>query len=453
MANTNNSRVIDENTPLMMLAGPMFGEMLLNILVNGADTMMLSNYSNPAAGAVGNANQVMFFLIITFNIIATATSVVVAQYLGAKQYEKMNTIYSLAVIVNFVVGILFSALFVSCKDLVLTAINLSPEMRPHAATYINIVGGTMFVLACHNVIIQILRCNGFAKIGLVISVAINVINIVGNYVFLYGPLKHLGLGVAGVAISTVLARVVALLIAVGYFIAKKIGKISFRYIRPFPTEMLVKMIKIGLPSAGESMSYNLYQILLTRFVNTFGMDATNAKVFSNQLVSLSMVFSNQAALATQIIVGHLIGEGKEDAAYKRVFQTLKITLPLTIFLSIVNVSLSPITLRFFTKDVNIIKLGTTIMFIDIFIEVGRCLNMTFVNSLKAAGDYIFPLVAGIIIMWGVGATVGYTMGFTVGLGAAGVFIGTAADENLRGIITVIRWVKQSWRGKSVVTKD
>lgn len=447
------NRVIDEHTPLMLLAGPMFGEVLLNILVNGADTMMLSNYSTDSAGAVGTANQIMFFLIITFNIIANATSVVVSQYLGAKKYKEMNTIYSLAVIVNFIVGIVFSGLFVLARNPILAAVRLDTAMRPYACTYMLIVGGTLFLLACHNVVIQILRCNGYAKIGLVISIVINIINILGNYLFLYGPLSYLKLGVAGVALSTVAARVVALVIGLVYFFYKKVGKIGIRYIRPFPTRMLIKMVKIGLPSAGESMSYSMYQLLLTSFVNGFGVEATNAKVFSSQLVSLSMVFSNQAAMATAIITGHLVGEKKEEAAYKRVYQTLRISLPLTIGLSLINWLLSPYTLRFFTHDANIIKLGSCIMLIDIFIEIGRCLNMTFVSSLKAAGDYMFPLWAGIILMWGVGATVGYSMGVLAGIGAAGIFIGTASDEILRGFVTMHRWKKQRWRGKSVVSEN
>ena len=86
----NVSKEIDENTPLLFLAGPMFMEQLLNILVNNIDTLMLSHHSEIAVGAVGNSNQVMFLMILLFNIIATATSVVVAQYLGAKQNDKMN---------------------------------------------------------------------------------------------------------------------------------------------------------------------------------------------------------------------------------------------------------------------------------------------------------------------------------------------------------------------------
>lgn len=84
------TRVIDETTPLLVIAGPMFVELLLNIFLNNIDTIMLSHYSENAVGAVGNANQVMFLIIMLFNIIATATSVVVAQYLGAEQFDKMN---------------------------------------------------------------------------------------------------------------------------------------------------------------------------------------------------------------------------------------------------------------------------------------------------------------------------------------------------------------------------
>ena len=102
------TKIIDEHTPLMVIAGPMFIELFLNILLNNVDTIMLSHFSEDAVGAVGNANQVMFLLIIMFNIIATATSVVVAQYLGAKEYEKMNMIYTLSMIVNLVVGIILS---------------------------------------------------------------------------------------------------------------------------------------------------------------------------------------------------------------------------------------------------------------------------------------------------------------------------------------------------------
>lgn len=446
-------RIIDEKTPLMFLAGPMFIETFLNILINNIDTLMLSHYSENAVGAVGNANQVMSLLIIMFGIIATATSVVVAQYLGAKKYDKMNMIYTLALIVNLVFGIVSSVGLVAAKQPLMSLLQVSKEMKPDAITYINIVGGFLFLQACYNVMIQILRCNGYSKVGMYISFIVNIVNIIGNYMFLYGPLKKLELGVMGVAFSTVAARVIALIAAIVIFYYKKIGKLKIRLLIPFPRKLLMQMIKIGLPSAGESMSYNLYQMLLLAVINTMGNEAVNAKIYCSSLISFAMVFSNTSAQATQIITGHLVGAQKEDLAYKRVFSTLKLTLPITIGLATINWIFSPLTLRLFTSNDDIIHIAFYIMLVDIFIETGRCLNMTFICSLKAAGDYIYPFVVGLIFMWGIGATVGIGMGVLAGLGVAGVFIGTATDECLRGLVVMNHWRSQKWRGKAIVDKE
>ena len=449
---TKANPVINEKTPLLVIAGPMFLELFLGTMLNNIDTLMLSHYDEYAVGAVGNANQIMFMLNILFNIIATATGVVVAQYLGAKQYDKMNTIYSLAVLFNATFGIILSAGIALANPFFMMLLHISPEMKDYAMTYIYIVGGGSFLMAVYNVMIQILRCNGYPKVGMYISLVINVINIGGNYLFLYGPLKELHMGVAGVAISTFVARTIAVIAAFVFFFGAKIGKISVRYLRPFPFSLLWKMIKIGLPSAGENLSYTMYQMMLLSFVNTMGNDSVNARVYCNSLISFAMLFSNASAMATQIITGHLVGAGKEDMAYRRVFKTLLTSMPITVSLAAINWLLCPITLKIFTQNETIIALGRMIMLVDIFLEIGRCLNMTFVCSLKAAGAYIFPLVIGLFTMWGLGLTCGYLMGVVVGLGVAGIYMGTATDECIRGLIVMYYWYKKKWYGKAVVDK-
>ena len=445
--------VINENTPLLVIAGPMFLELFLGTMLNNIDTLMLSHYDQYAPGAVGNANQVMFMLNILFNIIATATGVVVAQYLGAKQFDKMNMIYTLAVVFNATFGVILSVGIVLANPLFMALLKVSPEMRNYCMTYIYIVGGGSFLMAIYNVLIQILRCNGYPKVGMFISLVINIINIGGNYLFLYGGLRHLNMGVAGVAISTITARVIAVIAAFIFFYASKVGKIAPKYIRPFPLALLGKMIKIGLPSAGENLSYTMYQMCLLSFVNGMGNDAVNARVYCNALISFAMLFSNASAMATQIITGHLVGAGKEDLAYKRVFKTLLTSMPITVALASINRIICPYTLRIFTDNENIIALGCMIMFVDIFVEIGRCLNMTFVCSLKAAGAYIFPLVVGLFTMWGLGLTCGYAFGVLAGIGVAGVFMGTATDECIRGLIVMYYWYKKKWYGKAVVEKN
>lgn len=448
-----NTVVIDEKTPLMLLAGPMFLELFLNTMVNNVDTLMLSHYDEYAVGAVGNANTIMFMMNILFNVIATATSVVVAQYLGAKRFDKMNMIYTLSVIVNFVIGVFFSVAFCAANPFIMNFLHVSPEMRPYSMIYLYIVGGGGFLLALYNVMLQILRCNGYPKIGMYVTLAINVINIGGNYLFLYGPLAPLNIGVAGVAISTVVSRLIAVIAVFAFFFVKKIGKISLKYMRPFPGKLLGKMIKIGLPTAGENLTYNLYQTTLLSFVNAMGNDSVNARAYCNMLISFAMIFSNACAMSTQIITGHLVGAGKEETAYKRVFRTLLTSMPITIMLASINAVFCRYTLQIFTQNENIIALGQMIMIVDIFVEIGRCLNMTFVCSLKAAGAYIFPLIMGLLCNWGLGLTTGWLVGVYMGVGVAGIFAGTATDECIRGLIVMYYWYKKKWFGKSVVDKQ
>ncbi|MCR5269320.1 MAG: MATE family efflux transporter [Lachnospiraceae bacterium] len=451
--NKNTSIRIDENTPLLLLAGPMFLELFLNTMLNNVDTLMLSHYDEYAVGAVGNANNIMFMMNILFNVIATATSVVVAQYLGAKRYEKMNMIYTLAITVNFCIGVIISGLFCAANPLIMGFLHVSPEMRPHSMIYIYIVGGGGFITAVFNVMLQILRCNGFTKIGMWVTFAINIINIGGNYLFLYGPLKGLKMGVAGVAISTVTARFLAVCALIAFFYLSKTGRFALHYLKPFPGKLLVKMIQIGLPSGGENLTYNLYQTTLLSFVNTMGNNAVNARAYCNSLIAFAMIFSNAAGMSTQIITGHLVGAGKSDEAYRRVFKTLRTSLPITVALASINAVFCSYTLRLFTSNEHIIALGQAIMIADIFVETGRCLNLTFVNSLKAAGAYLFPLIMGILCNWGLGLTTGYLVGVALGVGVAGIYAGTATDECIRGLVVMYYWYKKKWLGKSVVESD
>ena len=441
---------INENTSMLVLAGPIFMELLLNILLSNVDTVMLSNYSQNSVGAVGNANQLMFMFIILFNVIAAATGVVVAQYLGAKKTENMNQIYSLAVIFNLVLGVLISIVAFSASGSLMKLLKVDASQVGDAVNYMKIVGAFLFLQAGYNVMVQILRCHGYTRVGMYISLSVNLINILGNWLFLYGPLKVLNLGVSGVAISTVTARIIALTVALIIFFRLKIGRISIKELNPFPGKIFVKMLRIGVPSAGENLVYSFYQLILMSFINPMGAAAANAKVYANTLMSFSVVFANAMAQATQIVTGHLVGAGREEAADKRVMKTLFTALPVSVLIATANCLLCPITLKLFNCDAQTVVLVRQILMVGIVLEIGRTTNLVVIGSMKAAGDVLFPVFVGMAVMWGVGITVGYSCGVLFSLGVAGVFMGTASDEYVRGIIALLRWRKGSWKGKTVV---
>lgn len=433
------------------LAWPIFVQSLLSMCLGYADTIMLSNYSDSSVGAVGNANQVMGFLTLAFTIISSATGVMVSQYLGANKKDQINQIYTVSIAFNLILSVLISAVIYLSSSALLTLMNVPAEMMADADTYMRIVGGFVFTQAVFSTFDQIFRSNGRTMIGMFLAFGMNIINIAGNFCFLYGPLRFLNLGVAGVSISTSVSRVIILIVAIIYFYKVIGGGISFKYLKPFPFEVLKKLLRLGVPTAGENISYNLSQILISIVVNTLGAVAINTRIYANILCNFAYMYALSMALATQIHVGHSVGAGDYDYAYRRVFKTMKTAIVVSGVIAALNYAVSPFTFGLFTSNADIISLGSQVMLVAVFLEFGRSTNLVIINSMKAAGDVKFPTILGIASMWGVSVLFSFLFGIVFGWGLVGVWIAMACDEVLRGVVVFIRWKRGTWRGKSVVS--
>ncbi len=445
--------VVDINTPLVKLAAPVFVQALLSMLIGYADSLMLTRYSDTAVGAVGNANQVLGFLTLAFTIISSAAGVVVSQYLGAKAIDKLSRIYTVALAFNFTLSLTISVIVFAGSRTLLGFMQLPAEMMPDAVSYMKIVGGFIFLEALTGTFFQILRSNGKVVFGMALSFATNIINIFGNYMFLYGPLKNLGMGASGVAVSSVFSRLVGIIVVFIYFKLKIEGDISLKYLFPFPKDILKSLLRLGIPTAGENISYNISQIVISALVNTMGIVAINTKIYCGTLTNFSYLYSISVAMATQIIVGHAVGAKEYDLAYKRVIRSVIPSVIVSVMIAVINLLLSPYTLAIFTDNTDAISLGRQIMFIAVFLEIGRTCNLIIINSMRASGDVKFPTMLGICSMWGVSVLFSFLLGVVLGLGLRGVWIAMAADEVVRGVIVTIRWKKGSWRGKRVVEDE
>ncbi len=457
MAAIETQNTDSKNMSLFKLGWPIFIQALLSMCLGYVDTLMLSKYSNEAVGGIGNANQIMGFLTLAFSIISSATGVIAAQYIGAKIKEKLNEIYTVSIAFNFVLsGAVSLIILFGCNGIV-KLMKVPTAMAPYAKDYMMIVGSFMFLQAIFDTFSQIFRSNGKTKIGMVISIGMNLVNIIGNYCFLYGPLKFLDMGVKGVAISTTASRIFAVITAIIFFIIKIDGKISLKYLNPFPKDILKKLLKLGIPTAGENISYNIAQLIIMVFINSFNSTVfTNTKIYCNILSNFAYLYSISAAMATAIIVGQAIGASEEDYAYKKVQKTLKGALIISIAIACVSFFISPLTLKLFTgssaDSAAIVALGGKIMFICIFLEIGRTTNLVIINSMRAAGDVKFPTYLGMASMWGISVLLGYILGIVFDFGLTGIWIAMALDEIIRAIVVYIRWNRGGWRGKSVVDK-
>ena len=123
----------------------------------------------------------------------------------------------------------------------------------------------------------------------------------------------------------------------------------------------------------------------------------------------------------------------------------------SISIAVLNWLASGFTFRAFTEDMAVVELASNMMFIAIFLEIGRTTNIVIINSMKAAGDVKFPTILAIFSMWGISVLLAYVLGIVMGMGLAGVWIGMACDEIFRGIIVFIRWQRGTWRGKRIVS--
>ncbi len=447
---SKNKDVVDINTSLFKLALPVFLQALLGMALGSVDTIMLSNYSNTAVGAVGNANQVLGFLTLAFTIISSATGVIVSQYLGAGEKGKISVIYTVSVGFNLVLSATISLIVFFGSTALLTLMQVPDEMMADAETYMRLVGGCIFLQALIDTFSQVLRSNGKVVFGMAISLVMNIVNVIGNYLFLYGPLSKYVTGSMCVAIPTIISRLLCLIMIGIYFHYKIEGNISLKYLKPFPKDIVKSLVKLGIPTAGENISYNISQLVISAFVNTLGVAAINARTYCNTLQNFSYLYSLAIAVATQIIVGHAVGAGKYDFAYKRVYKSILPAELVSVSIAIVNFLLSPLTLRIFDASDEEMALARTVMFIIIFLEVGRTCNLIIINSMRAAGDVKFPTYLGIVVNWGVSVLFAYIFGIYLQMGLRGIWIAMAADEIVRGVVVLIRWRRGSWRGKRVV---
>ena len=312
------------NSSVFKLAWPIFVQALLSMLLGYIDTLMLSGYDQTAVGAIGNANQILGFLTLAFTIISSASGVVVAQYLGAGKKDKINQIYTVCVAFNLALSLIVSGIVYVGSDGLMKLLNTPEAMMPDARSYMRIVGGFIFTQAVLDTMSRIFQSNGRTEFGMIISLGMNILNVCGNYLFLYGPLKSLGLGASGVAVSTTFSRIAGLCAAFVFFSAFIDGHISVKYLRPFPKDILKTLLRLGIPTAGENISYNISQLFVTGFVNTLGIAAINTKIYANILISFAYLYSVSVAMATTIIVGHAVGAGDYEVYLCAVFAFLRL---------------------------------------------------------------------------------------------------------------------------------
>lgn len=443
--------VAGQQFSMLHMTWPVFVELLLQMLVGNIDQIMLSHYNATAVAAVGNANQIMTTLILTFNVISLAATIMLSQYLGAKEYQKVEQIYTLAVCLNFLVSIVITVGLLVGADGLFQIMQVPTEARPEAKSYLII---TALSLPCQALMLTFsafLRAHARMLVIMISTGVINLINIVGNTAFIYGLGPIPQMGAAGAAISTSICRTVGMIMMMFAFFRSIPGaKISLRGLRPFPTDLLKRFLGIGIPSGGEGLSYNLSQSTSLIFVNMMGTYAVTTRMYAVMFAQVCYMLISAVSQATAIIIGYCVGAKEFDQADRQNWYVLKIFTPITIGISLVLAIFAKPLFGLFSIDPQVIALGQQVLMVEVLLEIGRCFNIVMVRNLQAVGDVKFPVLVGICSQWMIGVGVAYLLGIQLGLGLVGVWLAFMLDENVRAIIFSIRWKKGKWRNIKTV---
>ena len=435
---------------LASLAGPIFIETLLVMTLGAVDTFMLSRYSDNSVAAVGVVNQLMNLVFLLFEVISLGTSILCSQYIGAGRRDKVVQVVGISLMFNLLSGVILSSCLYLFADDMLLLMGLRPDLMSEGLPYMKIVGGFAFFQAISLSLSASLRSADKAKYPMYVSVVVNILNIIGNYTLIFGKFGMPALGVEGAAISTSVCRFVSVVILFVVLFKKHIPSFTKELFTPFPWVELKNLLKIGIPSAGEHFSYSLSQVVITYFINMISNQALATRSYVVNIVMFTYIFALSIAQGGAILIGHLVGMKKIKAAHAIGKRVMRLGVAMSVSLSLVTAIFGRHILGMLTTDPWIISTGATILWIEILLENGRALNFFGVNSLRSAGDIYFPVLVGLVVMWGLQVVGSYVLGISLGWGLIAMWAVFALDENIRGFIFLRRWNSFKWVGKSFI---
>lgn len=436
---------------LFYLTWPIFLEISLFMMMGIADTFMLSKISNNAVSGVGAANQYLHIVLLLLEVIGNGASIVVAQYIGSRKFFEASKVSALAITLNLVVGVVLSIAFVLFNGYMLKALNLQGEVLAYAQSYLGIVGGAIFLQAIINSLAAIIRVHGYTKEAMLIALGMNVIHIIGNYALIFGNFGMPALGVEGAAISTVVSRLLAVFVFFWVLYRIMAVKIAIKYYFSLSREFVRKILKIGIPSALEQVMYQSCQLVFLFYTTTFMGDAAlSARQYASNISMLIYLFAMAVGMGTAIMVGRLVGAGRPDDAYNRVWMSVRSASIGTLAVVVVVMLLREQLVGFFTDDAEVLRLGAQVLLYSLILETGRTINIIIVNSLRASGDAKYPLYVGMFTMVGMSLPLGYLFVAVLGMGLPGIWLAIAADEWIRAIIFYFRWKSRAWERHALV---
>ncbi len=425
---------------LPMLIGSIFQQ-----FYNTADSIIVGQFiGKDAMASVSGANPIMFLLMSLLMGVGVGFTILISQYYGAKDIEKVKKTINTVYIFVFIATLLITILGIILSKPILTLMKTPEDVLYQSQRYLMVIfSGTIFT-AGYNSISAILRGLGDSKTPLYFLILATVLNIVLDIVFIV----VFKIGVEGVAFATIIAQGVSFICSVVYLNkTHDILRIKLKEIR-YDKDIFILGLKLGIPSGLQQMLFGIGNVTLQSLVNSYGIEAMAAFGASSKIESFIALPIMNLGAAVSTFVGQNLGAGESDRVKKGVKASLKFASILSIFVAVIFIVFDSSLIGLFNSDKEVIRIGSAYLNIIgpffIFISISFVLT----SAIKGAGDSIFALISAMISLWIARIPGAYL--FATLFGVNGIWMGIPMGWLVGFVITVVYYKKEKWKSKVVI---
>lgn len=435
---------------LRALLIPLMIEQILNSLMGTADTIMVSNVGSAAMSAVSLVDAINVLFIQAFAALAAGGCIICSQYIGKENKEKANEAAKQLLLVTFVISSMITVICVIGNRHILSMIfgKVDEDVMEAAVTYFFYTALSFPFIALYNGGAAIYRAQGNSKRPMVVSMISNFINIGGNALLIWG----FHMGVAGVAIATLVSRIFCAVVVLWYL--RKPGQVirvsGYWKVRP-EKNLVLKILAIGIPSGVENSMFQFGKLVIQSTVSTMGTTAIAAQAMTTILESLNGMAAAGIGIGLMTVVGQCIGAGRKDEA---VYYIKKL-----VYLSEICIILNCLLVYALAYPVTVIgamekesaELCLHMMgWITVIKPVFWVASFIPAYGMRAAGDVKFSMIVSTVSMWLCRVSLCIFLVKAFGFGPMAVWIGMFADWGVRGVIFLWRFHSRRWLDYQVI---
>jgi putative MATE family efflux protein len=418
------------------LAWPVMLQHLLMSVMFLSDTIMLGWYSQSALAAVGLSGPITMMIRLTLMCVPIAATAMVARSIGEQNNTKTNTNAVTALTVGIILGGIIS-LFGAALAGHIVAIFTPPSsiLYKEATTYLAITLSAFVMNYIFFVSTAILRGAGDTRTPLMVTIFANLLNIIGDYILIYGKLGFPEMGVKGAAISTFGSSFIEGLILVSFIFSKKSAvKLSIRSFWLVNKATLKTMFKIALPAAFEPMITSLGGLVFLKLVAGLGQASLATHHVILRIESISFMPGMGLSVATGALVGQYLGAKRNDLADLTSRQSIRFAMVIMGFLGLAFLLLPAQIISVFTGDTSVRTLGLLCLMIAAIEQPFMGYAMIHLGTFRGAGDTKIPLFINFIGVWLIRLPMAMLFIYVFHWGLAGAWLTMPIDWLIRSII-------------------